>query len=166
MRWLSLLVLLCFGCGLFKNVKTQTVSDQESFKVDERVSLAVSNDVQTDQHVVEWQLDSAGHHSIVQIWPKGRFTFSADAGFEGEADKVMVSSDSWQAKVKLSLKDSTVKSSDELKFNGSRKEAVKAEKKNTVKTETPAFWLLMGLTVLAIAGVLILIISARIKILR
>lgn len=34
--------------------------------------------------------DSAQHDYTIQFWPKGRFTFTAENGFSGEADSILI----------------------------------------------------------------------------
>ena len=143
------------SCRLFKNVKTTSASDEQYWKVQERASLSAAQSVETDQHMVEWRLDSSQNSVVVQIWPKGRFRFSTESGFEGEAEKLVLNGNFRKTAAGFMAKDSTVKVQNQLKAEISGKKEKKMENKHTVKTEKPAFWVMIGLVVVIGLGLLV-----------
>ncbi|MCD0487909.1 hypothetical protein LPB86_06695 [Pedobacter sp. MC2016-14] len=124
-------------------------------KEQQQSSLAVTQQASTDQHFFEWKLDSLNSTTTVQIWPKGKFKFSQEFGFEGEAEKVLLTGTLQKSATGLKLKDSTGSTQIGIKSEFSEKKEARAANKSTVKTERPAFWLLIGLAVLVLAAVLI-----------
>lgn len=89
------LVIGWSGCGMLR----QTVKTVDASRQDSTVKTQVK--VKDEQETVKqtWSLttgkDSAGAIYHLSVWPKGRFTFSAEKGFEGEADSVQLSGENW-----------------------------------------------------------------------
>ncbi len=83
------------GCGLLKQtVKTTASSRQDSilktqFKAKD-AQEAVKQTLSLTTH-----RDSAGAVYSMVLWPKGKFTFSTENGFEGEADSVLLTGENW-----------------------------------------------------------------------
>ena len=149
-KWCILLLCLMQGCKLFKEVKTTAYTDDEQAKVKARSNLSLDHNAQTEQHFLEWKLDSLNSTEVLQIWPRGRFTFSPERGFEGEADRLVLTSGSKNVATVLQRKDSLVKVQDKVKAETQLQAAQKAVKKNTVKTESPSFWVIAGMLLLVI----------------
>ena len=143
-------LLLSTSCKLFKKVRTKTVSDMQQTKEVLKGSLTAHQLMRTDQHVVAWTLDSSASSSVVQIWPKGKFRFSQELGFEGEAEQVLLTGNFRKNVAALVMKDSAGTTSNQLKAEILGKKETKLETMDTVKTETPPFWLIIGLVVLVI----------------
>ena len=127
------------GCRLFKNVKTTSAFDERNFKVQEQASLSAAQLVQTDQHMVEWRLDSSQNSNVVQIWPKGRFRFSTDSGFEGEAEKLVLTGNFRKTAAGFMAKDSTVKVQNQLKAEISGKKEKKMKTSIRLKRKSLRF---------------------------
>ncbi len=142
------------SCSLLKNTKTETEKNQQSAKSSDQRKLDASRKATTDQRVFEWKLDRSGNQSILQIWPKGQFSFSADKGFEGEAEKIQLISKSQKSGSVLKLKDSLANTTEQINKESALKAINQQQNTKTVKTETPAFWLIIGLVLMVLAGVL------------
>ena len=159
LRRLVFLIYICLlllsSCKLFKEVRTVAHSDTQITTEQKQGTIAAAQQMSTDQHFLEWKLDSSANSSAVQIWPIGKFKFSPELGFEGSAEKVLLSGNFRKNTEGFTLRDSTGTTRNRMEVEISGKKQMKVENKNTVKTETPAFWLMIGLGILVIAGVLI-----------
>lgn len=85
----GLLVLLCLlmqGCALMTGLK----KEQQTAKLasETEVDLKVSNNVQENRLLLNLvdRKDSTVTNTQLEIWPKGRFSFSPEHGFVGEAE--------------------------------------------------------------------------------
>lgn len=160
MMWMSCSLLLVFmlgqqACKLLKNVNTETEKQAQSSRSTSRVQLKQRNALSTDQHFLEWKLDSSSTSAVVQIWPKGKFKFSQEDGFEGEAERLILTSHSEKSERGLKAKDSLTRVENNLDLETLQHEVKKQEQTKTAKTETPAFWLITGVAAMVIAGVFI-----------
>ena len=148
-------MMLCLSCNLLKKVSTETVSDQNSSSVKDETKLSANHSAQTNQHFLEWRLDSTNANDMVMIWPKRKFTFSALHGFEGEAEKILLTSSVRRSGTTLSLKDSLVNENKQLHLEQQHKGKSQSQAKTSVKKETPAFWPIIAVVLIAVAGVFI-----------
>jgi len=78
------------GCGLWKTTETSvdkratSVTDQTNIKVrEERVTEERFNDM-------KFKADSSEDFYSVFVWPKGKFSYSSEQGFEGEAEHLLI----------------------------------------------------------------------------
>lgn len=96
------LVLLLSACGGIRNVEKHG----EHTKSSSDSSLSVLQvQVQQKAKALEQltvKTDSTKRSYIIQIWPKGKFSYSAEHGFEGMADKILISGKFKQAQQLLS----------------------------------------------------------------
>ena len=72
--------------------QTKKVSDQSNQRYENSTEI---KSTRKDDHTLEsvnmiYQKDSSQAAWQIQLWPKGRFMFSADKGFEGEAQKILI----------------------------------------------------------------------------
>ncbi len=152
---LFIVLLLLPGCSLLKNSKTETEKNQQSATSSNQRKLDATLNVSTDKRIFKWTLDSSGYQSILQIWPKGLFTFSFDKGFEGNAEKIQLSTTARKSDVSLQLKDSVVNAATQINTESTHKTENQQQNTNTVKTKTPASWLIMGLAALLMVGIMV-----------
>lgn len=88
-------------------------------------------------------IDSSHNDYTMLFWPKGRFTFSAANGFEGEAEKVMIKGRQINQKV-LTLRDKMQHDSTSIKLNySSQMESSMVIEKNKLKIVPAWIWLLI-----------------------
>ncbi|MCD0489792.1 hypothetical protein LPB86_16230 [Pedobacter sp. MC2016-14] len=158
--WMGCLLLLVLmlgqqACKLLKNVNTETEKQAQSSRSTNSMQLKQRNALSTDQHFLEWKLDSSSTSAVVQIWPKGKFKFSQEDGFEGEAERLVLTTHSEKSERGLKVKDSLTKIENQLDLETLQREVKKQEQTKIAKTETPAFWLIIGVAAMVIAGVFI-----------
>lgn len=88
-------------------------------------------------------IDSSHNDYTMLFWPKGRFTFSAANGFEGEAEKVMIRGRQINQKV-LTLRDKKQHDSTSIILNySSQMESSTVIEKNKLKIVPAWIWLLI-----------------------
>jgi len=161
MRYISdaaifiLVSMLLQGCGVFKKVTTDEVTDKQSSSILEQSKLNTSRMSQSSQNFFEWQLDSTNTSDVIMIWPKGRFTFSASHGFEGEAEKIFFKSDVQKSQLGIRVTDSLATEEEHLKLEQKLKIKDEAEVKTTTKKESPAFWPVIAAVLIGVTGMMI-----------
>ncbi len=151
----AMVLSLLQSCSLLRSAKAETEKNQQSTASSNQRKLDATRILNTNQRVFEWKLDSTNTQSILQIWPKGQFTFSPVTGFKGEAEKIQLVSGTQRSAAALNLKDSLANTTEQLNTETAYKATNQQQHTNTVKTETPSFWLITGLAVLAFAGTII-----------
>jgi hypothetical protein len=96
------LILLLPACSGLRNLER----NQQSTRVaaDSTVHLEAVQSIQQEKvlETLTLERDSLNSHYSVQIWPKGKFSYSAAHGFEGSAEKIMISGAVKQGKQSLS----------------------------------------------------------------
>lgn len=96
MRTLIILVIMLafiYACGITK--KDVFSNKQQSTATQELAASQAYNHSFTESLIID---DSLNSNAVFTIWPKGVFTYSPDAGFKGEAEKLQVLTQSWQLK--------------------------------------------------------------------
>jgi len=92
MGGLAILPVLFFfcGCGLFKNVLRKT--SIERTVQDRKLELTFKKDavLTTKQESKRWMVDSGKYSYLLELWPRGKFVFSPELGFQGEAERMRI----------------------------------------------------------------------------
>lgn len=146
------LILCLAACQLFKNVKTTSDTEEQLSKLSLKSSSDSKYNAQSAQHFMEWKLDSLDKTYLLQIWPKGEFSFSPEGVFKGQAEKLMLSTYVKQSAAALTLKDSLSKVKNEQHNMQQLDTLDKTKVKKKTRTEVPAFWLMIGLLMLLAIG--------------
>jgi hypothetical protein len=81
---------LTVSCGLLQNTTQKTSKDSHEFTSETDLWNAAGQHKNQQSHSLNLYSDSSNHGYQVQLWPKGQFKYSATAGFEGEAEKVLI----------------------------------------------------------------------------
>jgi len=87
--YLTLLVG-CAGCGMLKDTSKSVNATHDQLDEQQATKLLVDANKTITAATLTLYTDSTNQDYSVQVWPKGRFTFSAANGFEGEAEQVLV----------------------------------------------------------------------------
>jgi hypothetical protein len=137
-------IYLFQGCGLVRNANRevkQGVSKERTNTMLTQVGSLVSS---RKSEGLILRKDSADKVYTIQFWPKGRFSFSTEHGFVGEADKVIVNAYTKEGSVTSAQKHSEEASSaqwkDVLKQTQDKKDL---EKQHIVKTSVSWKWILI-----------------------
>lgn len=89
-----LLFLITSGCSLFKN-NTKT-REEQVINMKNQSSFSSAGQKNWLKQTGSFSLfrDSSDASYSVQVWPRGAFSYSAENGFKGEAEKVIISGNS------------------------------------------------------------------------
>lgn len=90
--WLIILLLAVFhsSCGLLKNTKSNVEVVRQESEYKSETKLVNYKEWSRTTGSLNFYSDSSLQTYAVRLWPKGSFTFSADHGFSGEADSVII----------------------------------------------------------------------------
>ena len=83
------------GCGLLRQTdKTEGSSRRDSIS---KTEVSVKDEKTAAKQTLSLTInkDSTGAIYQLLVWPKGRFTFSSEKGFEGEADSIQLNGENW-----------------------------------------------------------------------
>lgn len=91
-----LVVLFFYSCGIMND--KHTTKNWSELTDETRLDLAMKIDQELQDNSIKMIVrdDSLNKDWNIQLWPKGKFTFSLQNGFEGEADKVLINGRSFQ----------------------------------------------------------------------
>ena len=138
------LVLGCSGCGLLKQTaKTTALSRQDS-------TLKTQFKAKDAQEVVKQTLsltvnsDSAGTIYSMLLWPKGRFTFSTEKGFEGEADSMKLTGANWAFENHSEILSTGDQQKTESEVAGKQEVKVKSVQENSTIKNFANYKLIIG----------------------
>ncbi|MBB6498992.1 hypothetical protein [Pedobacter cryoconitis] len=151
-----LLLSLSAGCGLFSN--TRASKEKAYLRQANKTDLEIleQKNLIKDSTGFIFYADSARHDYTIQFWPKGRFTFTAENGFSGEAHSILIKGSSreqvgYSRMVRLQEKDQgSVKEKLRVSNRAIHKQA------HIVKTNSDwGKWVGGGLILIAIIGLLL-----------
>lgn len=89
--FLLMMFLFSFGCSLLKSSKVITEQSKQLHESNTDLTFSEKKDVTRKSTDFVLYSDSMNHDYKIQFWPKGVFTFSAESGFVGEADSILIS---------------------------------------------------------------------------
>lgn len=84
------ILFITAGCGLFKNKVTTTDKSTESVTAKTQMKLIQNLETKKEDQSLLFSYRSADLDYVVQLWPNGVFTYSAENGFSGEADSLQI----------------------------------------------------------------------------
>lgn len=150
MRVYIILILiygLLFGCGVWQNRSKLTSESSDLHAVKASLSTLTHKDSASNTQVLTFFKDSADQNYWVQLWPRGKFTFSNDKGFVGEAEKVIMQGNVRGVKTGAGLTISQNKSSEATRTDLKIVEQLKLKDKDVLKKSSPSAIWLIGLAV-------------------
>lgn len=86
----AVVLTLVPGCSLWRS-PARTTKLNTGMSERSMLEMTEQKDRKRDATALFLHQDSAKHRYELLIWPKGKFSFSADSGFSGEAAQVMLS---------------------------------------------------------------------------
>lgn len=150
-RYALLLLLIC-SCSLFKN--TKKTSDEQHLSVTSSNSsrFKAQKDWSKNTSSLLFYKDSVKKDYLVQIWPKGVFTYSAEKGFYGAADSIFmkgISVEGSNAKHKQNTSEQ-----DKGQFRGitTASDQLVSDQNHRVTVQTPSWKIII--TAVIIAGLI------------
>lgn len=149
-----LLLSLSVGCGLFSN--TRASKEKAYLRQANKTDLEIleQKNLIKDSTGFIFYADSARHDYTIQFWPKGRFTFTAENGFSGEADSILIKGSSreqvgYSRMVRLQEKD-------QGSVKGKLLASNKTSLEHTVKTNS-VWWKWIGDGLILIVSIVVLL---------
>jgi len=154
-------MILSMNCNLFKNTATKLQSSHELSTADTQVKSTEQKDWLSQSGSVSYHRDSSNLDYSIRIWPKGVFSFSADKGFTGEAEQVLVTGNSKTGSVSSDLRTSSQRDKGKIQQQLSTKKKDTADQKINIKKSAPSWkWIIAGL---AFIGVICCFIYTKLK---
>jgi hypothetical protein len=84
------LLIIASACNLLKNSGSSNVSSTELNAMQNTVSASEQKDCLSKSGQLEFTVADDSSTYTVQIWPKGVLTYSAENGFSGEAERMIM----------------------------------------------------------------------------
>ena len=138
-----LVVLFFYSCGIMNDKHTtKTLSELTD---ETKLDLAMKAETELKDNSLKMIVrdDSLNKDWNIQLWPKGKFTFSPQNGFEGEAEKVLINGRSFERNRSKETEavDKTQKSSIDISLH-EKKKNVKTAKQEEKSIRQNYSWLL------------------------
>ena len=132
------------SCGMIQNTAKTTDKSTEQFSSTADLSRSSLTEQKVESQSLTFFTDSTNQNYTVQLWPKGSFKYSALTGFEGEANKVLISGKVAGLKKGTNVTGSKNQHSEhaELKLNTAHKG--KTSQTAVTKKSRPSTWLILG----------------------
>lgn len=136
------------GCGLLKQtVKTVDATRQDSTLKTE-VNLKDERELVKKSLSLTTKRDAAGATYQLLLWPKGKFTFSAEKGFEGEADSIRLNGEDWAFENHSEILSTDDQQKAQLAVEGKQELKTKSVQEKTSIKSYADYKLIIGLTVM------------------
>jgi len=139
-----------YGCSLLKRNSSQ--SSNAAYRGEEQTSLHELSERDSTSEVLtmQYERDSLQETYTVQLWPKGSFSFSAADGFEGEAERILITGNRQQMQQYGGIQHSAVRKQEKKTTDLDQQKKVSAVQKAQRKTSNPDYRVLIGLIILLI----------------
>lgn len=144
---IGLLVLLVASCQLLQKDKWSATHKAEK---EEAQFLAQRSFGYQQQY--GWFTDSSQHEFMLSVWPKGKFSFSLDSGFKGEAEKVELHGRQAKQTSKL-LQHTRVQDSSAISASTSTQSERSSEVQKHKKSWGGSVWVILLLFLVSAYGV-------------
>jgi len=143
------LFYFAMSCGMMQHATTTTDKSTEQFSSTADLSRSSLMDKTDETQSLTFYTDSTNQSYAVQLWPRGPFKYSASTGFEGEAEKVLISGKVAGLKKGNSTTDFKSKQTGHAELKLETASKGKASQTAVIKNVTPSpWWILGGLTLL------------------
>ncbi|MCX2483747.1 hypothetical protein [Pedobacter sp. MR2016-24] len=139
-----------YGCSLLKRNSSQ--SSSAAYRDEEQTELheLTEKDSTSALLTMHYERDSLQEAYTVQLWPKGRFSFSAADGFEGEAERILITGSRQQMLQQGGMQNSTSRKQEKKTTDLDQQKKLSAVQKAQIKTSKPDYRLLIGFIILLI----------------
>jgi hypothetical protein len=154
-RYYLLVSVAVTSCGMLHDTVKITDAYHEMRSSNTLLKLAADSEYSSKSASLLLFKDSSDQNYTLQIWPKGKFTYSPVSGFEGEAEKMLVS-----GKLKLASSGSELSGADQqgkssIQLTTKQKQKMASGHESTVKKKTLSLkWMIAGVVSLLIIGFL------------
>lgn len=156
-RWAKAFILLFLtmnSCGLMKKTEKTLQESSAMLEISKHTKSNYAQENNSNSVYMVFEKDSVQQAYQVQLWPKGKFTFSAVNGFEGEAERILISGELQKKSNHLELSTSQQHNKEqqqmEMQVRKTQKEAEKIEKKSS---SADFRWVIMGIILLVFGGI-------------
>ena len=85
------LFITLHGCGVINKTDKKTEQSKSSSNHSEQTTTTLEDESAGKSLQMFFEKDDVQSAYAVQLWPKGAFKFSAENGFEGEAEQIIIS---------------------------------------------------------------------------
>ena len=142
------LVVFFASCSVLKNTDSSyRKSDQESsYQINK--SLLEKRDWLNKRSGITLYADSSNQDYTIQLWPKGRFSYSAETGFTGEADKVLISGRSNKGSSSSRMVHAEESDQGKTEIQTNLKEGASSSQKDKLKKSSVSWKVVLAFTVL------------------
>ena len=142
------LVVFFASCSVLKNTDSSyRKSDQESsYQINK--SLLEKRDWLNKRSGITLYTDSSNQDYTIQLWPKGRFSYSAETGFAGEADKIMIRGKSKKGSSSSKMVRTEESDQGKTEIQTNLKEGASSSQKDKLKKSSVSWKVVLAFTVL------------------
>ena len=84
------LVVFSASCGMFKNTENSNSKSRRQSSYELNHSILEEKDWLSKSGSLTFYADSNNQDYTIQLWPVGRFSYSPEKGFTGEAEKILI----------------------------------------------------------------------------
>ncbi|MDO7744095.1 MAG: hypothetical protein MUP99_09985, partial [Pedobacter sp.] len=84
------LVVVSASCGMFKNTENSNSKSRQQSSYELNHSISEEKDWLSKSGSLTFYVDSTNQDYTIQLWPVGRFSYSPEKGFTGEAQRILI----------------------------------------------------------------------------
>lgn len=148
------MLLLLYGCRWLKQTTKTTNTAQQELKLKTEVTDLTANEVETKALEMDVGTAANGAEYVLHLWPKGKFSFSAEKGFEGEADSLKMESNDWEFENHSKITDTDVLEKNQQTKVLKQDEKLVTKQKETVNMSFADYKLVLCALILLFFGVI------------
>ena len=141
------------SCSILKNSDSNKHIAQQQSSYQASGHLVENRDWLNRSNALTLYADSSNQDYTIQLWPKGRFSYSAETGFSGEADKILITGKSKSGSSSLATVDSEESDQGKTEIQTNLKEGTSSSQKDKLKKSSVSWKVVLAFTALIlIAG--------------
>lgn len=142
------LVMLSASCSIFKNTDSSNRKSEQQSSYQVNRSLLEKRDWLNKSSGLTFYTDSSKQDYTIQLWPKGRFSYSAETGFTGEADKVLITGKSKMGSSSSAIVHTEESDKGKKEIQTNLKEGTSSSQKDKLKKSSVSWKVVLAFTAL------------------
>ena len=146
--WLMVLA----SCSILKNTDSNKHIAQQQSSYQASGHLVENRDWLNRSRALTFYADSSNQDYTIQLWPKGRFSYSAETGFTGEADKILITGKSKSGSSSLAKVDSEESDQGKTEIQTNLKAGTSSSQKDKLKKSSVSWKVVLAFTALILVA--------------
>jgi hypothetical protein len=152
-RSFTVLLIFSTGCSLFKQTSKTSGEAHTLSQHDTDWTVLNQYEQSMNTNMLQLRKDTGNTTYSIQLWPKGSFTLSAEKGFAGEAEKIVIAGKTNRAVMTTSAVAARHEQKGQQAVTYKERDKKETEQKQEVKDSSVSWrWIIAGFVLMLLAA--------------